>query len=483
MSEKMEKTNLLFTPSGIRGKIGKDLNPKIVKKIVLAFGLWYEGNDKRVIIGRDTRPSGKEFEKAVIDGLIASGFKIINTGVCPTPVIIHAKNSLNIPAGIIITGSHNSQEWNGLKLLSNRNFLNAVEVEVIKDNLNTIKLKSWSFKSKKNHVHVENLNPYKNYSLDLFKHIDLKGITRKNNLRVVIDTGAGAGKFATPQILKKMGCNVRLINDELLVKNTFPRGIEPIETNLRDLIVEVWQGKFDLGFAHDSDADRLAIIGDDGAYYPGDIGLSLILEDYLKKYSNSRKEIIFITNLASSLRFEVLAEKYNATVIRTPIGERYLTAKMNSLIKKNGITSKNLMVFGGEGSGGGFMFPYFNKTRDGIFAAVKITEILIKSGKKISNLVAKLPRYYSHREHVKIKEKDIPLIIELVKKELIEEGENVEQINLDLRFGKEKEWFVLIHPSNTEPLIRVISEAKRESLARVYCEVTSELIKLIIKRM
>jgi phosphomannomutase len=280
-----------------------------------------------------------------------------------------------------------------------------------------------------------------------------------------------------------MGCIVRLINDKLLVKSVFPRGIEPIETNLRDLIIEVWQSEFDLGFAHDSDADRLAIIGDDGAYYPGDIGLSLIAEYYLKKYSNSNKEIIFVTNLASSLRFEVLAEKYNATVVRTSIGERYLTAKMNTLIEEKSKESKNLMIFGGEGSGGGFIFPYFNKTRDGIFTAVKIIEILVKSNKNISTLVAQLPRYYSHRTHIKIKKEDISLIIELVKKELIEEGENVQQINLDLRFGKGKEWFVLIHPSNTEPIIRVISEAKRESLARVYCEVTSELIELMIKRM
>ncbi len=479
----MEKENLLFTPSGIRGRVGKDLNPKIVKKIVIAFGLWFNDKDKRVIIGRDTRPSGKEFEKVVIDGLIATGFKIFNAGICPTPIIIHAKSNLNIPAGIIITGSHNSQEWNGLKLLSSGNFLQAAEMEYIKSKLNLINVKSYSVKRKKVHDNIENLNPYIQYTQDLFKQIDLEDITRRNKLRVVIDTGAGAGKFATPQILKDMGCRVKLINNKLLVKSAFPRGIEPIETNLRDLIMEVWQGKFDLGFAHDSDADRLAIIGDDGAYYSGDIGLSLITKDYLKNHYNSNKEIIIITNLASSLRFEALAEEYNAKVFRTSIGERYLIAKMNTLIKERRNDAENLLVFGGEGSGGGLIYPYFNKTRDGIFAAVKITEILVKTGKKISALVAQLPRYFSHRKHIKIKNKDVALIIKLVKKELIDEGENVEQIDFDLRFGIGKEWFVLIHPSNTEPIIRIFSEAKRESLARVYCEATTELIKLFIARM
>jgi phosphomannomutase len=445
--------------------------------------LWFKGKDKRVIIGRDTRPSGREFEKVVIDGLVATGFKIINTGICPTPIIIHAKNRLNIPSGIVITGSHNSQEWNGLKLLSIGNFLEAAEMEYIKSKLSTINLKSFSFKNKKVYEHVEHLNPYMHYTQDIFKHIDLEDIANRNKLRIVIDTGAGAGKFVTPQILENMGCKVRLINNKLLVNRDFPRGIEPKEVNLRELIMEVWQGKFDLGFAHDSDADRLAIIGDDGTYYPGDIGLSLITEDYLKKNYNSNKEIFIITNLASSLRFEALADKYRAVVIRTSIGERYLTAKMNSLIKKKNKESENLLVFGGEGSGGGFMFPYFNKTRDGIFAAAKIIEILVETGKKISDLVSLLPKYYTHKKNITIKKKDFKIIIELVKKELTDEGEYVEQIDQDLRWGKGMEWFILIHPSNTEPLIRVISEAKRESLARIYCEVTAELINLIINRI
>lgn len=477
----MEKLNLLFTPSGIRGRIKKDLNPQIVKKIVIAFSSSLNTNDRRIIIGRDTRPSGKEFEKEVIEGLIENDFKVINVGVCPTPVIIHAKNKLDIPNGIIITGSHNSEEWNGLKLISSETFLDAVEMEEIKNRLSTVRLKSLFHKKKKVHKSIEYLNPIRHYTQDLFRHIDLEATISRNNLKVVIDSGAGTGKLVTPQILTQMGCKVRSINDKLIIKSSFPRGIEPKETNLRDLIMEVWQGKYDLGFAHDSDADRLAIIGDDGVYYSGDIGLSLIVEDYLKIFHNSSKEISIITNLATSLRFEVLAEKYNARVIRTSIGERYLITKINELMEEG--NNENLLVFGGEGSGGGFIFPYFNNTRDGIFAAAKIVEILVRTEQKISDLISSLPKYHSHREKIEIRNTDIRILIDHIKKELFEEGEDVMQINHDLRFGMGKEWFVLIHPSNTEPVIRVITEAKRESLARVYCEATTELIKLIISRM
>jgi len=476
----MEEKNLIFTLSGIRGHTENELNFNTVKKIAIAYGLWFTGKDKRIVIGRDTRLSGAILEQAIIEGLLASGFKIINLGICPTPVIIHTKNRFNLPGGIIITGSHNPQEWNGLKLLSTRTFLSNNDLEIISNHLKKIDLNSKikiKSNSKKN---IKNLNPIPNYIQDLFNHIDYKSIREQNNLGVVIDTGAGAGKLVTPKILNKLGCDVKLINNDLLKNKDFPREIEPIEKNLKDLIMEVWQGKFDIGFAHDSDADRLAIIGENGVCYPEDIGLALITEYYLKNQEDNVKEIFFVTNLASSLRFEAITEKYNAHIIRTPIGEKFLTEEMDKILLNS---SKNHLVLGGEGSCGGVMFPYFNSTRDGIFAAAKIIEILVKSGEKVSKLVSSLPKYYSHRVNINIKDRDVISIIKNVKTELKEEGELVEQINHDLRFSQEKEWFVLIHPSNTEPVIRIISEAKRESIARVYCEATAELVKIVINRM
>jgi len=478
----MGKKNLIFTLSGIRGIAKKDLDFKTVKKIALAYGLWLNCKDKRVIIGKDTRPSGNEIEKAVVEGLTEADMHIINLGICPAPIIIYTKNKNNIPGAIIITGSHNPPEWNGLKLLSERNYLGKRDIEQISNIINTKNLDSYSSKKSVKPKNIESMNAIPGYIKDLHEFIAYKRIKRKNNLRVVIDTGAGAGQYATPQLLEGLGCKVKVLNNELLVNDTFPREIEPIEENLQDLRMEVWQGKYDIGFAHDSDADRLAIIGENGVCYPEDIGLALITEYYLKN-NPIEKELFVVTNLASSLRFEAIAEKYNAEVIRTPVGERYLIDRIYSLILKNEGNSRKRLVFGGEGSCGGFIFPYFNNTRDGIFAAAKIIEILVITGSKVSDLVSNLPRFYSYREKINIGNKDINLIINLVKKELIEEGEELNQIDLDIRFGEGKDWFILIHPSNTEPIIRVISEAKRESLARVYCEATAELIKLIISRM
>ena len=475
----MGGSNLIFTFSGIRGIYGKDLNFEIAKKIAISFGNLADSENREVIVGRDTRPSGKVIERGIIEGLVATGFEVINVGICPTPIIIHTKNLLNIPTGIIITGSHNSPEWNGLKLLSSISYLHNHDLDKISLSLQSDNFRNYNVNNKAIKKNVRFINPIPNYIKALYNHINVKKIKKENNLRVVLDTGAGAGKCATPQILAGLGCEVKVINNELLVNDTFPREIEPVSKNLKDIIMEVWQGKFDVGFAHDSDADRLAIIGENGVCYPEDIGLALITEHLLKNNLSEAKEFIFVTNLASSLMFEVIAEKYNAQVIRTQIGEVFLVEKMHKLLHDQPKSS----IFGGEGSCGGVIFPDFNNTRDGLFAAAKIIEIMVETGEILSKLVARLPKFFSHRRRIKINSKDVRIIISKVKQELISEGEEVNQYGNDLRFGKGKDWFVLIHPSNTEAVIRVISEAKRDSLARVYCEATAELVTLVIDSM
>jgi phosphomannomutase len=477
----MEENGLIFTFSGIRGIYGKDLNFEIAKKIAISFGKWFDSENRGVIVGRDTRPSGKFIEKGIIEGLVASGFKVVNVGICPTPIIIHTKKQLNLPTGIIITGSHNSPEWNGLKLLSSISYLHNRDLEEISLSLKSINLSNYITSSKVIKQNVQFIKPIPDYINALYNNIDRKKILKENHLRVVLDTGAGAGKCATPQILAGLGCEVKVINNDLLVNDTFPREIEPISKNLKDINMEVWQGKFDVGFAHDSDADRLAIIGENGVCYPEDIGLALITEHFLKNNINQDKEFVFVTNLASSLMFEVIAEKYNAQVIRTQIGEVFLVEKMHNLLNEETKSSMNRYIFGGEGSCGGVMFPDFNNTRDGLFAAAKIIEIMVETEESISKLVSRLPKFFSHRKQISVNPKDVKVIISGVKQELISEGEEVSQYGNDLRFGKEKDWFVLIHPSNTEPIIRVICEAKIDSLARIFCETTTELIKIVIE--
>jgi len=471
---------LIFTASGIRGIAEEVLTDDIVQKIAIAYGSWLKSENASVTIGRDTRISGKRIEESVIKGLIATGCKVINFGICPTPIIVYEKNSQNIPGGIIISGSHNPPEWNGLKLLSNKTFLSLNELNEISDCLTSIDLKNYDLEGNFTSKNVIIQNPIPKYIQALYQHLDRQKIVKKNKLNLVLDCGGGAGNKATPQILEGLGCKIKLINNELDAHNNFPRDQEPIAKNLQDLMSVVKDGNYDVGFAHDCDADRLAIVGNDGICYPEDVGLALIANYYSKKYRNSNKKITFVTNLASSLMFEAIAMKYNAQVIRTPIGERYLAEKMDILIKKDNEISKNSIIFGGEGSCGGVMFPKFNNARDGIFAAAKIVEILTETNESISNLTAELPKFFSFRERIEKKDINTNIIINNLKKELISEGEEVLQVDLDLRIGKNNDWFVLIHPSNTEPIIRVISEAKSESLAKNKCIKIAKTIKSLI---
>jgi len=473
----MEESNLIFTISGIRGIVGKDLTKEVVKQIAFAFGTWLF--DKRVIIGRDTRPSGKELKEGVIEGLLSAGCQVINLGICPTPVIIFKKNELQIPGGIIISGSHNPPEWNALKLIGKDTFINQEQLDQILKILERIKTQPLPEPSQS--ISVQNLNIIDDYLQALCSRFDLEKIYNHNNLRVVVDTGAGAGSSVTPEVLARLGCEVIIINNEFDENNNFPREIEPVDNNLKDLIMAVWEGKYDIGFAHDCDADRLAVIGDDFKWYPEDVGLALIAQHELEKIILSGKKAIFVTNLASSLMFDVLAEKFDTKIIRTPIGERFLAEKMNILLSTQ--EDESTIIFGGEGSCGGIMDPYFNNARDGIYAAAKIIEILVETGEKISSLVSKLPKYYTCREKISYPIEKLNEIISKVKEELIAEGEEVIQIDNDLSIRHGTDWFILIHPSNTEPIIRVITEAKRESLARVYCETTADLLKLVISKI
>ena len=476
----MDENGLIFTASGIRGIVGKGLTPQFVKNLSIAFGTWLNMNEKKVVIGRDTRHSGKTFEKVAIEGLMLAGCEVINFGICPTPVIIFSKNKLNIPAGLIISGSHNPPQWNGIKILYGTTFIGDEDLKQI---INILKnIPSGEVENRDLHKEViQKVNPIPEYLNELFRHVNKEKVKKVNKLKIAIDTGAGAGKYVTPQLLKELGCKTILINNEFNKDSDFPREQEPIAKNLHDLIVTVIKEKCDVGFAHDCDADRLAIIGNDGTYFPEDTGLAIIANYQLQKYQNYSKKI-FVTNLASSLMFDLIAEKFNAEIIRTPIGERNLAIAMEKLRKELSQTMECL-VFGGEGSCGGVMFPVFNNARDGIFASAKLIEILIETQKSLLELAAELPIFHAYREKVSLRDINISNLITELKRELIAEGEKVSQIGLDLRFGKEKEWFVLVHPSNTEPIIRVIAEAKRESLARIYCQSTAELLKLINSKM
>ncbi|MBD3255056.1 MAG: hypothetical protein GF383_08175 [Candidatus Lokiarchaeota archaeon] len=473
----MMNEDFIFTISGIRGIPGKNLSYETIKKIGLAYGIWLDG--KEVMIGRDTRPSSVKVQSNIVSGLIEAGCDIIDLEICPTPIVIYTKNKESIPGGIIVTGSHNPPEWNGIKLLSDYTFMNKEEINDMQQILEKIHLEARDInKAVSFDQQYKNKEAISSYVNDLLSIIKFDGIKNKNHICIGYDSGAGAGKFVVPDLLKKLGCQISLINNDFDETGRFPRIIEPIQANLTDLMNEIKDNNLDIGFAQDCDADRLAMIGDGGEYYSEDVSLALILQYYAQEMAKTNREIIFVTNLASSLMFDTIISKYNGKILRTPVGEYYLAKSMFDLMKGGHDKNSNSFVFGGEGSCGGVIVPHFNNTRDGIFAAVKIIEILLERQERISTLVAKLPKFSAVREYIPIGNANVKLVIKDLKDELINEGYDVQQIDFDLRFGQDNDWFVLVHPSNTEPIFRIISEAKEKSNAQKNLQLTSDLLKL-----
>lgn len=474
--EYLPPNGLIISPSGMRGEIGDSLSIEVIVRFTKSFGVWL-GSNSMVLIGRDTRNSGLMLSSAVVSSLNSVGIHVIDAGITPTPAILYYIRKHNIDGAIIISGSHNPPNQNGLKYISRTHtFLGNEELEEINKYFlysKEIKPASWDQIGTytKRNINYEYINAIKrNIQKKLFK---------QKKLKVVVDANAGAGVGITDKVLSQLGCEVININDKFINYPNYPRSIEPIKPHLTELSKAVQYNHSDIGFAHDCDADRVAMVGPDGNIYPEDITVILLLQYILErtKNSNPKKKAIIVTNTASSLLFEKISSKFNAEVIRTPIGERHLAIYMDKLLMDN----PDCLIFGGEGSSGGFMYPMFNNARDGIFAACMISEMLLYYNKSVTELIKELPKFYTTREKITISGINMKNLFEQIKEELNKDQMQFSIIDNDIKIlNMEKEEWVLVHPSNTEPIIRVISESPSEKRTNDLCMWMSEKIKKII---
>ncbi|TFG27811.1 MAG: hypothetical protein EU532_06605 [Promethearchaeota archaeon] len=471
----MERKDLILQLNELKGKIGQKIEPSIITQIAEIYGKWLKNTTNRVIIGRDGRPNGVLIERAIIEGLNLSDCEIINLGVCPTPILFYIKNKLKIKGAIFISDSNKPLNWNKIKLYFNDNFSYQFELKDLGEKLNQVNLDSPD--QNQNTQIFEKFNPISTYFDDLFEFFEFERIFVQNKLRVIVDPGAGAGKLITPKVLEKLGCEVLVINDELDKYNNSPRELYPTKSNLKDLILALWKGNYDVGFAHDFDANKLTVISDNFECYSEEIISALIMDHYIRKDVFNDKTYIFLLNLASSLRFEVLADQNNIQVFRNYNENQFSKEKIEELFFNN----DKYVIFGFKGLNGGPIFPHFNRVKDGIYIAAKLVEILVDSGEKLSQLMLKIPKFYSYQKKVRLPQKNLDDVIRRLNKELTKEGEFVIQVDNNLRFGYNKDWFVLITPSNNS--IKVFSEARRDSLARLYCETTTELLRLIVSKI
>ena len=421
------------TISGIRGIFGEDLNLKDVLEFSNNFSSLIKS--KKCVIGKDTRPSGQMVKDTASASLMRNGIDVLNLETVPTPVVF--REARNYGAGIVISSSHNPLEWNGMKFIIDGRGINEQELPQIIEHQNILE--------KKIGVETDLSTSYIEDAKKIVGDIE-------NNPKVVVDIGGGAAKGFAPELLKEIGCNVEILNENL---SGCTRGPDPTSDNLSDLISS--SNTKDIGFAFDLDGDRLVVVRNGKKQTPDvtlGLGVAKSLELGYKK---------FVLSIDTSISVEKFIKERGGTVQRSKVGE----ANVIDLMLKNNAQA------GGEGSSGGFILPEFNYCREGILTSGLIASML--GTPEFNEVLNYMENYYQIRDKTEINSDYHDKVIDEIKSEFSKEYSEV--ITLDGIKGiiDEDSW-VLIRKSNTEDIIRVSAESNNEEKCK---KIVSDTVGLV----
>jgi len=436
---------LMTSISGIRGIVGDGLEPEIIIKHTNAYAEFI-GSGK-VVIGRDARITGEMVNLIVTGTLLAKGIDVIDIGICPTPTVQFNVKKLNASGGIAISASHNPNQWNALKLLNKTGqFLSPEEFTQMQKYLanSGLSYKAWD-KIGKRTKYKQGIQNHVDAILDLGM-IYLEEI-RKRKFKVVVDCVNGAGAYVLPEFLKEFGCEV--IEMDCEKTGIFPRLPEPLPENLTETMKKVKETKADLGIVVDPDVDRLVLITDKGEPFSEENTIVQVVQFVL-----SRKKGNVVVNLSTTRAVDDVAAKYGCKVYRSPVGEANVVKKMKEV----------KAVIGGEGSGG-VIFPDLHYGRDALVGIALTLQHLSDYGKSLSQLKEELPKYFISKKKIELTTNPDTVIRRLTEKF------SDQTINTDdgLRVDFEDHW-VHFRKSNTEPIVRIITEARTKAEAESFSE-------------
>lgn len=447
----------LFGTDGVRGIINKELTIELAQKLGQAIGTFF-GKGSTILIGRDARAGGDMYTRAVESGLLSTGVKVYEGGFAPTPALQYAVKTLGYDGGVIITASHNPAEYNGIKVIDKDG------VEISRDKENEIediyfsgKFYSEDWRALTYDVKKED-RVIDNYIKGILSHVDVEKI-RKKNFKVLIDGANSVGSITSPIVARELGCKIYGINTNL--DPLFPaRTPEPTFDSLKDTAEIAKELKIDLGVAHDGDADRAIFIDSQGRVQWGDRSGALLSYWASTKENNFPRRIF--TAVSSSVLVQDYLKKYNIEVVWTKVGSVDIAHK---LMEEKGIA--------GFEENGGFIFPLHQYVRDGAMSFALMLEMLASENISSAELFDTLPKYYTVKTKVYInKNTDVEKIYEAVKS-TYSQG-NI--ITIDgVKIITPDYWF-LVRKSGTEPIIRVMVEAKDKEKAE---NLANELVKLV----
>ncbi|MCF7805677.1 MAG: phosphoglucosamine mutase [Candidatus Marinimicrobia bacterium] len=455
--------DLIESISGIRGIVGTGLTPQSIVNYISAFAHWVDG--PRVVVGRDSRQHGLLIRQLVIATLRAKGIEVCDIGITPTPTAQLMTEHLNADGGIMITASHNPEQWNGLKFINaDGMFLDATQVEEMFSILRNgeYTFEKWDRIGDVREIHGA-IDEHIESILDL-SIIQPKKIA-KRKFRVVVDAVNGAGSIALPALLEELGCEVLPIN--CVPNGRFPHEPEPLPENLTQLSEEVKRQNADLGIVVDPDADRCGLVDGDGKYLVEEYTLVMAVDTVLAQLQSQDSDQMdkpVVTNLSTTLAVDKIAEKYGAEVVRTPVGEINVATRMADLDA----------LIGGEGNGG-VILAESHLGRDSLVASALVLQRLTDLDTSIREYFESLPRFVMSKEKLDIGDSDPRKMLSQIQ----EESDSAE---IDLQDGVKFTWsdrWVHIRTSNTEPIIRVYGEAgskeKADELTTKYLNRLKEL--------
>jgi len=439
---------LMISVSGIRGIFGTDLNPENLARFTAAYGTWAGGGT--IVVGRDSRVTGELCERVVTAALQSVGCRVISAGIVPTPTVAMGVLRHNAAGGIVISASHNPAQWNALKLLNSRSeFLDAEQGARVMEIANSAGGPAYvGFDAIGQVEHDDDLADWHIQQILNLPYIRPEVIAGKN-FRVAVDAVNGAGSLVVPKLLSKLGVTA-VDTIHCTPDGLFPHNPEPLPEHLADICQLVQERGSDLGVVVDPDADRLALVDEHGRLIGEEYTLPAAVDFHLEKKPGD-----IAVNLSSSRISEDIARKYGVTCHRSAVGEINVVKKMQ----------ETGAVISGEGNGG-VINPDLHPGRDALVGIAMVLQMLAERDTTLGAYRESLPSYFILKSKVELgsvnADEVLRKVTEIYKDEKIT---TIDGVKIDFDNG-----WVHLRKSNTEPIIRVYSEARSAQEARDLAE-------------
>ena len=440
------RDTLKFSESGVRGIVGEGLTAHLAAELGAAFGFYQGGG--RIVVGRDTRPTGEMFEQAVTAGLLAAGCEVVRAGVVPTPTLQFSVKANRAAGGIAITASHNPSEWNALKFIGGvGTFLSPGEAAGLFDLYNQGNL---PYRAESDFRGIRPLDgAFAAHEARIREVIDADAV-RRRKFRVAVDCVNGVGALYSPGFLERLGCEVVVVNGD--PDGCFARPPEPLPENLGELCRVVREAHCDVGFGQDPDGDRLTVVTDAGVALSTHHTVALAVDQVLDGGDPGP----VVANVQTSRLVEEIAHGYGCEFHAAPVGEINVVEKMIEF---------DAMI-GGEGNCGGVIYRRVHPGRDSFCAMALILERLAFSERKLSEIVADFPPIANLSCRFALPPiRSRALLAEMTRRYRQYDPLTFDGLRFDLPEGR-----VLMRSSNTEPLLRLNVECADRRAAEALLE-------------